>query len=146
MIPSFDAGGNLPPGIHEATWDELMERYGITEHRVGLLGGLREALGSLRDAGCRRAYVDGSFVTDKEVPGDFDACWEAVGVDPERLDPELLDFSDGRSAQKLRYGGELFPANAIAAPPNTLYLEFFQTNRHTGEPKGIVAIDLGGLR
>ena len=124
MIPSVELGGDLPPGIHEASWDELVERYGITEQRVGLLSGLRAALDSLRDAGCPRAYVDGSFVTEKEVPGDFDACWEAVGVDPERLDPELLDFSNGRAAQKQRYGGELFPATAIASPPNTRYLEF----------------------
>ena len=88
--------------------------------------------------------MDGSFVTDKAVPGDFDACWEAVGVDPDLLDSELLDFSNGRAAQKQRYGGELFPANTVAVPPNTRYLEFFQTNRHSGEAKGIVAIDLGG--
>ena len=45
-------------------------------------------------AGCRRAYVDGSFVTAKEVPGDFDGCWEAEDVDPDALDPVLLDFLD----------------------------------------------------
>lgn len=145
MIPSFDRQGNLPPGIHLATWDEIVERFGTSEHRIGLLNGLREALDSLASAGCRRAYVDGSFVTTRETPGDFDACWEATGVDPDRLDPELLEFSDARAAQKRRYGGELFPANAIASPPNTRYLEFFQTDRQNGEAKGIVAIDLGGM-
>ena len=32
------------------------------------------AMVNLRDAGCKTVYVDGSFVTDKERPGDFDAC------------------------------------------------------------------------
>jgi hypothetical protein len=146
VIPLLDESGNLPPGIHEATWDEIVDRYAKTEHRASLLAGLRSALESLKGAGSRRAYLDGSFVTDKETPGDFDACWEAVGVDPDALDRELLDFSDRRAAQKRRYGGELFPADATAVPPNTRYLDFFQTDRHSGEPKGIVAIDLGGWR
>ncbi len=145
MIPSFDERGYLPPGVHTATWDEIVERYGITEQRVGLLNGLRAALDSLRRAGCSRAYLDGSFVTAKAVPRDFDACWEAVGVDPDQLDPELLMFDQGRAAQKRRYGGELFPANGIAAPPNTRYLDFFQAVRDGSPAKGIIAIDLKGL-
>jgi hypothetical protein len=59
-----------------------------------------------------------------------------------KLDPELLDFSDRRAMQKRRYGGELFPANAIAAPPNTRYLEFFQIDRRSGDAICTLAIDL----
>jgi hypothetical protein len=40
--------------------------------RRTLLAGLREALGALREAGCRTVYLDGSFVTAKEAPEDFD--------------------------------------------------------------------------
>jgi len=54
-----------------------------------------QALRLLREAGCGRAYVDGSFVTAKEVPGDFDGCWEAEGVDFDLLDPRLLTFDRG---------------------------------------------------
>lgn len=74
MLPSFDERGNLPPGIHSATWDEIVERYATTDRRTELLDGLHEAVQSLRTAGCTRVYLDGSFVTQKEVPGDFDAC------------------------------------------------------------------------
>ncbi len=76
MIPVFDANGNLPPGIHVVTWNELVARFGTTPHRQMLLDGLRAALLSLKDSGCRRVYIDGSFVTAKEEPGDFDGCWE----------------------------------------------------------------------
>ncbi len=79
MIPPFDERGNLPPGIHKADWTELEAAFGGSPRRVALLAGLREALASLRRAGCRTAYIDGSFVTAKEEPGDFDACWDAVG-------------------------------------------------------------------
>lgn len=74
MMPPFDATGNLPPGIHEATWEEFVARYGATSRRLTLLAGLKAALDALRTAGCQRAYIDGSFVTNKAIPGDFDGC------------------------------------------------------------------------
>jgi hypothetical protein len=145
-IPELDALiGNLPPGVHDATWDELVDAFGFNRRRAELLQGLREALESLAQAGCKRAYIDGSFVTAKERPGDFDGCWEAAGVDPTLLHPELLDFREARAAQKAKYGGELFLANAPADPAGRAFLEFFQTDRE-GRPKGIVAIDPGALR
>ena len=86
MIPQFDADGLLPPEIHRTTWDEVTTRFGNTPWRRRLLGGLETAIDSLRRAGCRTVYIDGSFVTGKEVPNDFDACWEE-GVAPKLLDP-----------------------------------------------------------
>jgi hypothetical protein len=136
VLPSFDERGNLPPGIHSATWDEIVERFATTERRKQLLDGLRAA-------GCARVYLDGSFVTDNQAPGDFDACWEVSGVDAGALDPVLLDFSNRRAAQKARFGGELFPAQAAAGPAGTVFLDYFQRDRNTGEPKGILAIELG---
>ena len=84
-------------------------------------------------------------MTAKEQPGDFDGCWEASNVDPLLLDPALMDFSDRRRAQKLRFGGELFPADLPADPEGTQFLDHFQQDKHTREPKGIVAIDLKDL-
>ena len=144
MIPEFDAAGNLPPGVFDATWDEFVARFGTTPRRLSLLAGLKAALAALRAAGCRRAYVDGSVVTAKPDPGDFDGCWETDGVDPTRLDPVLLTFDRGRQAQKAKYGGELFFADAAADPAGTRFIDFFQRDR-SGQPKGIVALDLGAL-
>ena len=96
--------------------------------------------------GCRTGYLDGGFVTLKEVPNDFDACWEEAGVDPTALDPVLLTFDSGRFAQKVKYLGELFPALTIAGPDGLSFLEFFQRDKDTGRTKGIIAINLRGLR
>lgn len=144
MIPDFDDLGRLPPGIHVASWSELVARFGGSPWRSRLLAGLKDALLSLKAAGCAVAYVDGSFVTEKSDPGDFDACWEEVGVNPEALEPVLLDFSGKRAAQKARFGGELFPATAPADVGGTSFLKFFQTDKATGDPKGIIAINLTG--
>jgi hypothetical protein len=144
MVPPFNTEGLLPPGIHICTWEEFVARFGTTQHRLNLINGLRKAMTQLRLAGCSRIYVDGSFVTHKVVPGDFDACWEANEVDMAKLKsvaPALLNFEAKRAAQKAEYGGEFFPAGWPADITGTLFLDFFQMDRD-GNPKGIIAIDL----
>ena len=145
MIPSFDLDGLLPPGIHWSGWEELNHRFGGTPWRGILIAGLRAALENLASAGCRVVYINGSFVTSKGFPNDYDACWEEAGVDPTVLDPVLLTFDPGRATQKAKYMGELFPASSIADADGFSFREFFQTDKNTGRQKGIVAIDLGGL-
>lgn len=140
-IPPFTPDGLLPPGVHSATWEEFSERFGSTHRRKELLLGLQEALTCLARAGCSRVYIDGSFVTAKLYPGDFDACWDIAGVDISSLDLTLMTFENRRAAQKLKFGGELFPSHINAGMGST-FLEFFQVDKHTGNPKGIVVLDL----
>ncbi|MDC3985969.1 DUF6932 family protein [Polyangium jinanense] len=141
-IPKFDKQGVLPPGVHVATWPEIRARYGHSGRRRKLLAGLEKALASLKEAGCRRAYIDGSFVTAKQGPGDFDGCWEEDEVDPDKLHPALLMFDDNRAVQKAIFGGEMFPASARADASGSPFLRFFQKQKETGAPKGILCIDL----
>ena len=143
MLLEFNADGLLPPGVHVAEWEELVRRFGYNPWRVRLLIGLGAALDNLKFAGCQTAYVDGSFVTSREYLNDFDGCWDEVGVDPLALDPVLLDFGNDRVAQKAKYYGELLPASVVEAASGLSFLDFFQTTA-SGEPKGIVAIDLEG--
>lgn len=82
-------------------------------------------------------------MTKKDLPEDYDGAWDATEVDPYRLDPVLLDFSNGRAAMKSKYLGELFPATFEAAP-GVLYRDFFTKDRD-GVPKGVVKIDLRSL-
>jgi hypothetical protein len=144
MIPPFTSAGLLPPGIHWATWPELIARYGINAHRQRLLNGLERACAALRVASCATLYIDGSFVTAKEYPSDYDGCWDSTGVVASRLDPTLLDFSNDRAAQKAKYLGELFLCRAVAqaAAPHRIFLEFFQHDKNTDELKGIVGLNL----
>jgi hypothetical protein len=116
----------------------------MTPHRRRLLVGLREALLAFQQAGCRTAYIGGSFVTGEETPGDFDGCWDPKGVSLEKLDPVFLDFSNKRAAQRAKYGGEMFTAGSPAGPAGKTFLEFFQQNRE-GHPQGIAAFALQRL-
>ncbi|MEN6333858.1 MAG: hypothetical protein ABFE01_06315 [Phycisphaerales bacterium] len=145
MIPDFvDIGGPwlvLPPGMHNATMEEVRVRFAISDRRKSLFSGFEDAVVSLRNAGCRAILLDGSFVTAKPIPGDFDVCWETAGVNATKLDPVFLDFSDGRKKQKERFGGEFFPADAFADTGHDFrFRDYFQIDKYTGEAKGIVCI------
>jgi len=140
----FESNGNLPPGIHKISWQELVEQYGYNTHRYKLLDGLKQALQNLKQAGCQIVYIDGSFVTNKELPEDFDGCWQWDNVDDNKLDPVLLTFSNGRAAQKQKYGGELFP-NDLEGISALSFLEYFQLDKYTKQPKGIIQIELREL-
>ena len=148
MIPDLAADGNLPPGIHPVTWGELVGRCGFNPHRTFLLSGLKRAAEVLKLSGCKTLYINGSFVTAKEVPSDFDGCWERTGMNLMLLfaaDPVLLTFANRRAAQKAKYFGELFPANQVEGGTGLTFLNFFQKDKDTGNPKGILALDLESL-
>ena len=70
----------LPPGIHMADLATIERHYASSIWRRKLFVGLVEACGSLSRAGCQRLYLNGSFVTQKPVPNDYDACWDPSGV------------------------------------------------------------------
>lgn len=142
MIPEWLSNGDLPPGIHFSTWSEIEKRLAFNGRRRRLLAGFREACELLRKAGCRLVFLDGSFVTTKEHPGDFDACWDIQQVDEDALDPVFWDFSNGRAAQKHRFGGEFFPAQLPEGTSGRTFVDFFQVNKLTGEAKGILSIRL----
>lgn len=147
MVPAFiDLAGSpwpiLPVGFHPATLSEVEARFAFNPGRRAQFQGLVAALLNLRGAGCVRVFLDGSYVTAKPRPGDFDACWDPGGVNPAFLDPVLLTFDDHRAAQKAKYLGEFFPSTVPADAVGTLFIEFFQVDRFTGVRKGIVVIDL----
>ena len=131
----------LPPGIHDATLAELSKCFATTPHRRRLLDGFQRVTRALADAGCRTAYIDGSFTTGKPHPDDFDGCWEHDTVDLARLDPVLKLFANKRAAQKRKYLGEMFPA-ALENEPGMSFLAFFQIEKFSGQPKGILRVSL----
>jgi hypothetical protein len=95
---------------------------------------------SLADAGCTFFIVDGSFVTDKESPRDYDACCDFSGINPTKVDLKLFG---SREEIKAEFYGELFPEHYMADDEYT-FREFFQTDRDD-IPKGVIRLDLKTL-
>jgi hypothetical protein len=140
MIPDWTPEGLLPVGIHVATPTEVEERFVWNAHRASLLLGLGEALKSLKGAGCTRLWLDGSFVTTKELPSDWDACWSTTGVLEVLVEPIFkLEQPTDRQAIKSKYLGDLIPAG-IELGSGLPFVEFFQQSRD-GAPKGIVLLN-----
>jgi hypothetical protein len=143
-MTQFNADGNLPQGIHILTLTETKSLLVFNERREDLFNGFTRAWSSLQQAGCQKIYIGGSFATNKEFPGDFDACWDTTNVNFRILidiEPVLLDLSNNCSAQKAKFGGELFPADKPTYLSGETHLDFFQKDRD-GNPKGIVSIHL----
>lgn len=141
MIKFDSRTGYLPPGIHRMRLELFPRRFGWTARRRRLCGGLMSALSALASAGCRSVVIDGSFVTAKDEPKDWDAAFDPVGVDSTLLDPILLRHEDNRRAMNAKYLGDLFPWGKVASASGAIYLDFFQTDR-AGMPKGVVELTL----
>lgn len=152
MLPEFinhadSPYGLLPPGVHFATINQIEERFCTNDHRKALFNGLKVLIDHLELAGCKAFYLDGSFVTKKELPEDYDGCWDPKGVNGSLLDSVLLNFDNKRAAQKLKFGGEVFPASWPATSLGDVsFLEFFQKDKQSGRAKGIVGIKLGDMQ
>ena len=100
MIPPTGANGYLPPGIHPATMEEIIDRFGHGSDQ-------REA--QAQSLGITRILINGSFVTDYAEPNDVDVV-VLVPADYDESSPgaeRLLDglpFLEIKAANQADYG------------------------------------------
>jgi hypothetical protein len=147
MIPNFVSVPNglyplLPPGIYDATLQEVYARFAINSQRKILFDGLSAGLDNLFKAGCKQIFLDGSYVSGKPIPGDYDLVWDIKNVDGALVDPVLYDFTHGAGThyQKVKYLGEYFPSYLIESSSNKSFVDFFQIDFNSGRAKGIIRI------
>lgn len=76
--------GVLPAGVHDATLDEVRQKFAFNAHRKRLMNMFESELDGWTSMECWRVasdvYMDGSFVTDKPLPNDIEC---AVAIDPD---------------------------------------------------------------
>jgi len=73
VIPAFEESGYLPPRIHVAMLEEVLERFGTgSEQREACGQSLQWLVPMCRRAGIARILLNGSFVIDVAEPGDVD--------------------------------------------------------------------------
>lgn len=144
MIPDFDDQGLLPPGIHQADFDEFRERFAIfdrSDRRLQVFEQLERLVTEARKSAIvTRIIVGGSFVTAKAEPNDFDCI---LVLDPGIVGIPLRPFEynlvSRRMARRM-FGGDILSA-LDGSDALDQYLEFFQTTRD-GQRTGIVEIGL----
>lgn len=141
MIPQLTGEGMLPPGSHQATVNEIRRRFGTGNPvRTRLMKGLEAVLRMAMKIGASLLYLDGSFVTDKKEPGD----WDAVLLLPTGArigSKEAIALADRPEVRK-RYGGDLFTMMDEDTEVLAHYIEgVFVRDRH-GRAKGLVLLRL----
>ncbi len=73
-LPPFDERGCLPEGIYNPSVEDFMERFvSVTERRKELFTKYQQFTKLCNEAkGIEEHYLDGSYVRNKEEPGDID--------------------------------------------------------------------------
>lgn len=141
MIPKWTREGLLPPGLHDGTLAVVRRRFGSQNAlRIRLMKGLMTVLRRAAKAGARRLYLDGSFVTDKREPGD----WDGVLVVPAGFPVGGRDgtFLADRKRIKVECGGDLFVVMEDDADIVTYYVQEVFGRDREGRTKGLVLIRL----
>jgi len=145
MIPDFISYPGclwplLPPGIHDSDMNEIYSKFVYNQRRKDLFDGFKRGLDNIFLSGCPQVFLDGSYVTEKPFPNDYEVCWDPRFVDPDKLDSVFFVLDNHRQAQKQIYMGEYFPSILVEGSTGKPFLEFFQKDKATGNPKGIIRI------
>lgn len=139
VLPEFNRDGNLLSGIHQATMAEVKARFARNKRRMQLFEALEEVISILKECNCPEVYLDGSFITQKEEPGDYDLCYEPTGI---KATDRFFMFLSEHKQNKGKYLGDIFP-HMPEPPYHVNLIEFWQTDtRNNDSLKGIVKIDL----
>ena len=144
-LPDFNASGDLPSGVHRASWNEILRRFGggggqrdiCTRHLIHVYE-LAKRTGCLS-----RLVIFGSYVTAKMEPNDVDIV--LIMDDTFRLENcpiESRGLFDHAVAQA-RCGASVFWIRPALLIGETLeqFIAYWQTKRGGGQ-RGIVDVIL----
>lgn len=142
-LPALNELGDLPPGVHQATLDQVVERFGSDRGQRGLctrrllhIYALAQRTGNLQ-----RFIIFGSYVTAKLEPNDVDVV--LVMDDAFRLEKCPVEFRGlfNHAVAQARYGASIFwirPGLLIDENVED-FLAYWETKRD-GSRRGIVKV------
>ena len=147
-LPDFREDGWLPEGHHAATWEEIAARFGGTpgSRRADVLASLLAWRDSLCANGIGgRLILNGSFVSAKEAPGDFDCIfvYNEPGSQVIQQDAQAKALLDNVYC-KGHYGGDVlaFAEASIRDFPQFCRTDSFDLNKLTRQPKGVLEVEV----
>ncbi|WP_017259513.1 DUF6932 family protein [Pedobacter arcticus] len=145
--------GLLIPGEYKLSIKEFEKEFVTNEERRIIFKGFQKLIKIFTAIECEYLYADGSFVTKKPFPSDIDVCWHMHNESSKRdqqleallkICPPLffLNKIENREYIQKEFCADVFPANTKERDSGLLFKDFFQKDKHTDEPKGIIVIDL----
>lgn len=142
-IPEFREDGWLPNGHHPADWEEIVVRFGgrpgsRREQLTAKLSQLREALHAAGVPGT--ILLDGSYISEKPEPGDFDILLIGPADVQARKDaePSLRSLLDASMAEEQGYSLFFIPEDSPAREMLSTLWDFSKE----GAAKGVVELTL----
>ncbi len=111
-----------------------------------LFANLLKVIDLLKKFHCKAIYVDGSYVTSKELPNDIDVCWE----DEDENGEDIYDHAElmapilfaSKEEQQQKYNMDILPAHFKSIKGKTFFINYFQLDKETDLPKGIIKIKI----
>jgi hypothetical protein len=154
-VPPLMTHGLMPVGVYTCTLEEAGTEFCWNERRREIWDGLTRFLGWLSELGLvLPIYLDGSFVTDKPLPGDVDLVLDLTSATAAQQKEALFLFYRQRAAIKTEYDVDFCP-NLPGAGANDFgaffqYVRAAEANQRNVGPdvrKGILRIEqwLDGL-
>ena len=140
-LPEFNEHGDLPPGVHRITLDELVRRFGSTPQRAVIIRRLErihQLASSTRHLA--RFVIFGSFVTSKPRPNDIDIfLLMDDSFDVRHVSPEARLVFDHTPAQNLLGASVFWLRRAAALGGEEATIAHWQTKRD-GNKRGILEV------
>lgn len=157
-IPEFDENGNLPFGIYEVDFDEFKNKFsdGLSQRRTTIMKHYEKHLKEILDwEYVLNHWIDGSFITTEENPGDIDTLTEMNGL--------LCDLDDSKDEIQTmfdyaplytekcchsfciyHYPEENKIEHELYLDAKATYLMLRFAKDRLGNPKGILQLNLNG--
>lgn len=142
MIPEFDENGNLPTGIHSASIEEVVTRFGgPSQVRQMRTTNLMLFYNLVKDFAVGM-YIDGSYTTSKLSPGDIDIILMLPSNFNFKSSPQSL-----RVAQIIINGRTQYQLHTFAIKKGVERKKFrerfdwFTREKNSGEEKGIIYVE-----
>ena len=125
--------GYLPPGIHVASLDEVIARFGLgNEQRQAQGESLRWLLPMARQAGISRMLINGSFVTARDEPMDVDIAM--------LQGPKYSALSD--SAAEIRQGLPFLDIKVVNEKDYSFFVNSIFVRDRSRVSKGVIEVIL----
>jgi hypothetical protein len=143
MLPPFNAQGDLPPGVHQATLREIIERFGQEPlKRVHVTESLQRVIALAQETGqLERVFIWGSDVTAKLEPRDIDVfLLMALHFESDTYTGAIRLVFDSEAAERELGATVLWMTGSAGAQTTFAFLlEQFQIRRD-GARRGLVEV------
>jgi len=120
LLPNFTPSGDLPEGVHQATIDEVIARFGSgTSQRQTVTARLQRIYQLAQNTGkLQRLIIFGSYITAKPEPNDIDV----VLIFDDDFDIMACD-DETKMLLSHQQASEIFGASIFWIRPSLLFLE-----------------------